>query len=71
MYSESMTFSHGASTDTGLNSLDKLDGQYSNLWAANSGFVTAGSYLNESTKNRLRSLPGGIQRYLWATLSPP
>ena len=45
-----MTFSHGASTDTGLNSLDKLDGQYSNLWAANSGFVTAGSYLNESTK---------------------
>ena len=66
-----MTFSHGASTDTGLNSLDKLDGQYSNLWAANSGFVTAGSYLNESTKKTVYDpCPAGYKVSMGNALAP-
>ena len=68
-----MTFSHGASTDAGFNSLDKLDGRYSNLWAANCPLYPNGGtagYQSESTKTVYDPCPAGYKVPVGYAISP-
>ena len=67
-----MTFSYGVRVGTTLwSNLGKLDGQYANLWAANSGLVTAGSYLSESTKKTVYDpCPAGYKVPVGYVLDP-